>query len=1034
MRRFLFSLTIGTLAGAIGCSGADGPTGPAGADGQNGTAGTPGQVGPQGPQGDAGANGTPAVDKGTIAGTVKDAGGLAIAGVAITTTPASGTANTDASGNFTLSSVPVGAYSIVATKTGYAPFTLANVGVAGGATTNVSLVLAVAAGAPGTVSGVVTDSKADAIKGIAATPIAGAKVSVQGQTATATTDATGAFTLTAVAPGPLFLSVTPPDLTTLLPSENRSAVMLAPGATVAGVKLALSARPSDAATYVGMTAGSCVLCHGAGNTNTGNKADAVKSAAHNRSLARIARDAGGVAQAAAFTRLLNPTLTNARTVMLPLAGSIAVSGSVVTGTGTLFSTGGVGVALQPGDTIGYTPKGLGWTVLGTIKSVDSDTQVTLTANAAYAPGVTSLAAGTKYSVTRLSSTGHTHLWPEDANDIVAPAWPGVKATNPNYDPNDPLIYAATGAYADGQVNVYLCNLKGSTVQGVTYTNDEYVQKFGGNPYTCGDGTFWDGTTTPLVPMVHIDVVYGGQGDKDGSMVSHPNVGVFKQRFQGRLADIKAAASWTYTTPPAGMLGGKAYDSLTLPIQILESGDKVNGGFKMNGYHPTEQKFPGESWTQRDRTFSHACAGCHNTGLQIAWDMAAVNLPIKRDDGSTSITEANIKTYNFMDENLTCEHCHGPGSEHVAAGGGRGKAIINPKYLTAEAERQVCGKCHTYDDATNAKPAQGYGFEYPWNSDNAAKIGGGDFVPGVYEVKDFLNNLTDAVNDGEALWDPAKTGGKLYGQAHRQQNLMLSYSKHANNPYEKVTCTNCHDPHSTYRASSTVVSPKGDTYAYAGVAYKDNTLCLTCHAGNGIWSAVSKDDVAALHQSSNGVASKNGVAIATLTPEAIETSTVNIAAAISQHMADKAKMSNALYQPNNDGLPTGRCTSCHMPKVAKSGGYTMGTDDQGNEAIVEGDQASHVFDIIWPYQSRAMSMGGPTFQSGYYGQGYTASNTVKYDKFGYMPNSCSKCHAGSRPASVFCPDTTTVYPTYWPLIDAPNASYPSTSCFTSKNAP
>lgn len=149
---------------------------------------------------------------------------------------------------------------------------------------------------------------------------------------------------------------------------------------------------------------------------------------------------------------------------------------------------------------------------------------------------------------------------------VTPAWPGVKATNPNYDANDPIIYAATGAYPDGQVNVYLCNLKGSTVQGATYVNDEYVQKFGGNPYTCSDGTFWDGVDTPAVPLVHIDVIYGGQGDKDANMASHPNMGVFKQRFQGRLADIKAVSAWS---PPCAFAADRDPDSLTLPIQVLE---------------------------------------------------------------------------------------------------------------------------------------------------------------------------------------------------------------------------------------------------------------------------------------------------------------------------------------------------------------------------------------------------------------------------------------------------------------------------------
>lgn len=106
----------------------------------------------------------------------------------------------------------------------------------------------------------------------------------------------------------------------------------------------------------------------------------------------------------------------------------------------------------------------------------------------------------------------------------------------------------------------------------------------------------------------------------------------------------------------------------------------------------------------------------------------------------------------------------------------------------------------------------------------------------------------------------------------------------------------------------------------------STLFLTCHAGNGVWSAVSQDDVAALHLSTNVVATKNGVALTAFRPEPIETSTVNIAAAISQLTSDKAKLSNALYQPTNDAMPTCRCTSCHMPEVAKSGGYYMGTED------------------------------------------------------------------------------------------------------------
>jgi hypothetical protein len=873
-------------------------------------------------------------------------------------------------------------------------------------------------------------------------------VKVQGTNVVATTAADGSFTLANVPSGPVFLTATAPNAS-YLDTETRSALIVPAGGTVAGVKLVLSSRPSNSAQFVGLNDAlrGCKNCHPAVR-------DVEDASAHMRSLTRIPRAANGHATAGGFARMLNATLSPARTVMVPLGGTITVlaSSAIVTGAGTMFSTGSdcgssppapsTACKLVVGDEIGYMPVGLGWQKLGTILSVDNDTQVTLTANATFAPTVASLGAATRYGVKRLSRT-YTKMLPQDANDIVAPAWPGVKATNPNYEAVDPCIYGpapsgqtcaggGTAQYADGQVNVYFCNLK----DGVTYVNDEYVQKFGGAPYTCSDATFYDGVTTPAVPMVHIDVIYGGQGDKDGSGAPHPNLGVFKQRFQGRLADIKAADGWIYAAPTPPALGGKAFDSLTLPIQVLESGDKVNGGYKMNGYHPTENKFPGESWTQRTRTFSHACAGCHNTGMTIAWDMMTVALPFGRDGApnNSPMTFAAIKSYSFLDENLTCEHCHGPGSEHVAALGDR--AIISPKNVTAEVERQICGKCHAYDDATNAKPEQDYGFEFPWNSDYASALGGGNYVPGVYELSTFFDNWSDRLTDDEAYWDPVATGGKLYGQAHRQQYTMLAQSSHVNNPYLKTTCTSCHDPHSQYLANPSVQSSIGAQYVFTKADFRNNVLCLSCHAGVGgataPFSSISKDDVANVHAATGGTVTKNGTAIAP-TAEQIGTSQAAVIAAVGQHMFSKAGML-AFYDVLDEAQPVGRCTSCHMPRVAKSGGYWTGpdADPSTNKTVIEGDQASHVFNIIWPWQATALARAGPTFQSGYIGQFVSAGN-IKYDMFGYMPNSCSKCHADARRPIKVCPDSTAIWPPYWPFSEHPSDPF-WRSCFTTATAP
>ncbi|HEY3353359.1 MAG TPA: carboxypeptidase-like regulatory domain-containing protein [Polyangia bacterium] len=1026
-------LAIGVLLamGVLGCEGATGPTGDPGLQGSPGATGATGASGASGATGATGATGQPAVTTGTIAGTVKDGDGAGINGVSLHTVPGLATATSAADGSFTLADVSIGSYSVVATKSGYAPFTLANVGVAAGGTTDVTLVLHVGADTPGTISGRVTDAKKPT-----PTALAGVVVGVQGGSQTTTTAADGSFTLANVAPGPVFLSATAPSAA-FLDTETRDAVLVSAGSAATGVTLVLSARPSGSAQYIGMEASlSCATCHTAQTT-------AHKGSAHYRSLTRIDRTPAGTGPASngAFARLLNPTLTSPRIVMLPLAGTITIAAgsAAVVGSGTTFTAD-----LVAGDVLGYTPAGQGWTPLGTVQSVADDTHLSLVANATFAAGVTSLSAAKYSSVAKSRTIASPKMWPIDAADIVAPAAPGVKATNPNYDPNDPCIYGnapagtcaagGTTKYSDGQVNVYLCNLRGSTVQGVTYANDEYVQKFGGSPSTCSDGSFWDGVTTPAVPLVHLDVIYGGQGDKDGSGAKHPNMGVFKQRFQGRLADVKAADAWSYTT-------GKNLDSLTLPIQILESGDKVSGGFKMNGYHPTEQKFPGESWSQRTRTFSHACAGCHNTGLSLAWDTVTVTLPFGRDGApnNSPMQFAAIKSYSYLDENITCEHCHGPGQEHASTGGGAGNAIINPKYLTAEAQRQLCGKCHSYDDATNAKPAQDYGFEYPWNSDHANDIGGGVYVPGVYDLGDFFDNWDERKSDDEALWDPAATGGRLYGQAHRQQYIMLGFSAHTNNPYQKATCTSCHDQHSQYLGTTNVESATGVRYSFGNADFRGNVLCLSCHAGGGPlavmpatgpFAGLSKDDVA--NVAAAGTVTRDGTAF-TATAEEAYASGLTIAQAVSEHMFAKTNMV-AFYDPLNDARPVGRCTSCHMPKVAKSGGYVTGNDASNppNKALIEGDQASHSFNVVWPWQSSALSRGGPTFQSGYYGQMFGSTN-VKYDLYGSMPNSCGKCHAAARRASLACPDSASIWPGYWPFSEH-RADPFWAACTTSSSAP
>src|SRR4030042_3916189 len=81
--------------------------------------------------------------------------------------------------------------------------------------------------------------------------VAGVKVAVEGQKITATTSKDGSFRLEGMAPGNVYLYATPPSKAHL-DSETLKSVPVKGGATVSGVTITLSGRPSGTATYVGM--------------------------------------------------------------------------------------------------------------------------------------------------------------------------------------------------------------------------------------------------------------------------------------------------------------------------------------------------------------------------------------------------------------------------------------------------------------------------------------------------------------------------------------------------------------------------------------------------------------------------------------------------------------------------------------------------------------------------------------------------------------------------------------------------------------
>ena len=788
------SIAIACLAGAVfaaGCVGADGLQGAKGEAGPAGSAGVgpegpAGAAGTQGADGKAGANGKDGADGksvsqvGAVKGTVVDDQGNAIAGVALVTDPPTADLTSDAAGAFSLKDANIGAYTLTATKKGYGDATLVFGVVSSGTTTVKVTMKAVAAVAAASISGLV--------QGPTGQPLGGAKVTVDGQGLEATTAADGTFTVNDVMPGFVFFSVKSPDASKYLDGETRSAVDVGAAANVKDVKIGLSGRPSDSATYVGTFL--CAACHK-------SYGDQHKGSAHARSI----------------------TSNQSRMVAKSL-----------------------------------------WPAVGT------------TVN------------------------------------------PNVKALSP----------------VDGQslVSVVLCQ----KVAGV------YSVKFGG----AADCSVADGTLVPIA------ATYGGEGD--GGIDQKPNLGVHKQQFLAKLADVPVAGGWTY-------VAGKDKDFLVLPVQVTQSG---SGGPKLEAYHAVASAKGDDGWTDRAQTFSHACAGCHVGGLVLDWE---------KQSGKSYITSFGYAEQDLdaaKQLNIACEGCHGPGSDHFdAANGDKPATIIRPKLMTAKAERELCGKCHAAHDGTSASPP---GLGYPWNSGNAAKLGAGEFYAGVYSLGDYVGNLDSG---GVVNWPDGK-----HAKEHRQQFSMFESSVHANNSYERLACSNCHNAHSQAGAPpKTPVTDGADLYELSSPQLGDNTACLRCHAAFGPYAAVSKVDVANMVVAGGGTVAKNGKAYAPSAGEQAASRSA-FAASTTAHMSAKSAMSLAGYDPENAAFPVGRCSSCHMPKTAKSGGFTIENNDDGVPAMASGDGASHVFDVIQPWQGQATAKGAATPAD-------------------VMPSSCSSCHIEDR---------------------------------------
>lgn len=230
---------------------------------------------------------------------------------------------------------------------------------------------------------------------------------------------------------------------------------------------------------------------------------------------------------------------------------------------------------------------------------------------------------------------------------------------------------------------------------------------------------------------------------------------YKQRYLTKFAD----GSWH-----------------ALPVQWFEKDAKFVEWRRAASAQPGS----GDFWADEAWQWQLKCAGCHTTGLDLGYDAAS-------------------KTYSTRWRELAigCEACHGPGKEHVLAGGGVGNVDCATR-MTLPQQMDACGKCHSRG---TAGPAEGAPAGLPGKLAYPYNMRPGSSLDAQYVQETIEKNPADFWPDGSSK------------NHHQQLTDHRKSVMYAHGGEKGPNCTTCHEPHRAAALKAPI---------------EDNALCMMCH--------------------------------------------------------------------------------------------------------------------------------------------------------------------------------------------------------------
>jgi hypothetical protein len=205
-------------------------------------------------------------------------------------------------------------------------------------------------------------------------------------------------------------------------------------------------------------------------------------------------------------------------------------------------------------------------------------------------------------------------------------------------------------------------------------------------------------------------------------------------------------------------------------------------------------FEGLDYPNLTRPVVPSCLQCHASGIQ-----------------AKAGTLNGYATPPFLENGVSCERCHGAGSDHIATGA----KMVNPAKLAPAARDSICAQCHLSGEVRVSKAGKGG----PGKEGNTLTPGGL-----------LADELTVFVRAGSP--------SDLRVTSH-VENLAQSACKRASG--DKMWCGTCHDPHTPpesaskpayFRSKCLSCHQTQDCHAAADFRQANGDSCTECHMPRG----------------------------------------------------------------------------------------------------------------------------------------------------------------------------------------------------------